>query len=76
MAIAAVLALELQIIAGAEDFSGKDNVLFLGRGINFPIALEGAFKGCILSSDLTHNGSVRQRAARSPHSARAVRGCA
>jgi glucosamine--fructose-6-phosphate aminotransferase (isomerizing) len=28
----------------AADFEGKNNCLYLGRGINFPIALEGALK--------------------------------
>ncbi|MFP5390015.1 MAG: glutamine--fructose-6-phosphate transaminase (isomerizing) [Gammaproteobacteria bacterium] len=44
VAISAVLALEPQIIAWAEDFARKDNALFLGRGIHYPIALEGALK--------------------------------
>ncbi len=44
VAIAAVLALEPQIIAWAEDFARKDNALFLGRGMHYPIALEGALK--------------------------------
>ncbi|SHH45053.1 glutamine--fructose-6-phosphate transaminase (isomerizing) [Massilia sp. CF038] len=44
VAIAAVLALEPQIIAWADDFARKDNALFLGRGIHYPIALEGALK--------------------------------
>ncbi len=43
-AIAAVLALEPQIIAWAEDFARKENTLFLGRGLHYPIALEGALK--------------------------------
>jgi glucosamine--fructose-6-phosphate aminotransferase (isomerizing) len=44
VAIASVLALEPQIIAWAEDFARKENALFLGRGIHYPIALEGALK--------------------------------
>ena len=44
VAIAAVLALEPQIIAWADDFARKENALFLGRGIHYPIALEGALK--------------------------------
>jgi glucosamine--fructose-6-phosphate aminotransferase (isomerizing) len=44
VAIAAVLALEPQIMAWADDFARKDNALFLGRGIHYPIALEGALK--------------------------------
>jgi glucosamine--fructose-6-phosphate aminotransferase (isomerizing) len=44
VALASVLALEPQIIAWAEDFARKDNALFLGRGLHYPIALEGALK--------------------------------
>lgn len=44
VAIAAVLALEPQIIAWADDFARKENALFLGRGMHYPIALEGALK--------------------------------
>lgn len=44
LAIAAVLALEPQIIAWAEAFARKENALFLGRGLHYPIALEGALK--------------------------------
>ena len=44
VAISAVLALEPQIIAWAEEFARKENALFLGRGIHYPIALEGALK--------------------------------
>jgi glutamine---fructose-6-phosphate transaminase (isomerizing) len=43
-ALAAVLALEPQIIAWAERFASKENALFLGRGLHYPIALEGALK--------------------------------
>jgi len=43
-AIAAVLALEPQIIAWADAFARKENALFLGRGLHYPIALEGALK--------------------------------
>ena len=43
-ALQAVLALEPQIIAWAEDFAKMDNALFLGRGLHYPIALEGALK--------------------------------
>lgn len=39
-----VLALEPQIIAWSEEFSCKENALFLGRGLHYPIALEGALK--------------------------------
>ena len=43
-ALQAVLALEPQVIAWAQDFAAKDNALFLGRGLHYPIALEGALK--------------------------------
>ncbi|MPQ59045.1 glutamine--fructose-6-phosphate transaminase (isomerizing) [Duganella sp. FT27W] len=44
VAIASVLALEPLIMAWAEDFARKENALFLGRGMHYPIALEGALK--------------------------------
>ena len=44
LAISSVLALEPQIIAWAEAFARKENALFLGRGLHYPIALEGALK--------------------------------
>jgi glucosamine--fructose-6-phosphate aminotransferase (isomerizing) len=43
-ALGAVLALEPHIIAWAERFAGKEHALFLGRGLHYPIALEGALK--------------------------------
>jgi len=43
-AIAAVLALEPQAIGWSERFARKEHALFLGRGLHFPIALEGALK--------------------------------
>ncbi|GAA4032822.1 glutamine--fructose-6-phosphate transaminase (isomerizing) [Actimicrobium antarcticum] len=43
-AIQSVLALEPQIIAWADAFARKENALFLGRGMHYPIALEGALK--------------------------------
>jgi glucosamine--fructose-6-phosphate aminotransferase (isomerizing) len=43
-AINAALALEPQIIAWSEAFAKCENALFLGRGLHFPIALEGALK--------------------------------
>ena len=43
-AVAAVLALEPQVIAWAAEFARKENALFLGRGMHYPIALEGALK--------------------------------
>ncbi|MGV2288605.1 glutamine--fructose-6-phosphate transaminase (isomerizing) [Trinickia sp. YCB016] len=43
-ALNSVLALEPQIIAWSEEFSRKENALFLGRGMHYPIALEGALK--------------------------------
>lgn len=44
VALASVLALEPQIIAWADAFARKENALFLGRGLHYPIALEGALK--------------------------------
>jgi glucosamine--fructose-6-phosphate aminotransferase (isomerizing) len=44
VALSSVLALEPQIIAWADEFARKENALFLGRGIHYPIALEGALK--------------------------------
>ena len=43
-ALQAVLALEPQIISWASDFARMENALFLGRGLHYPIALEGALK--------------------------------
>jgi glucosamine--fructose-6-phosphate aminotransferase (isomerizing) len=43
-ALQAVLALEPQIISWSEDFAMMENALFLGRGLHYPIALEGALK--------------------------------
>ena len=43
-ALQAVLALEPQVMAWAQDFAKMDNALFLGRGLHYPIALEGALK--------------------------------
>ncbi|HEY8069748.1 MAG TPA: glutamine--fructose-6-phosphate transaminase (isomerizing) [Burkholderiales bacterium] len=43
-AIAAALALEPQVIGWSERFARKENALFLGRGLHYPIALEGALK--------------------------------
>jgi len=43
-AIGSVLALEPQIMAWADRFAGKEDALFLGRGMHYPIALEGALK--------------------------------
>ena len=40
----AVMQLEPDIIKMAEDFDQKDHALFLGRGIHYPIAMEGALK--------------------------------
>ncbi|MNJ60663.1 Glutamine--fructose-6-phosphate aminotransferase [isomerizing] [compost metagenome] len=44
VAIGSVLALEPQIMAWADRFASKENALFLGRGMHYPIALEGALK--------------------------------
>ncbi len=43
-ALQAVLALEPQLIAWAQEFASKEDALFLGRGTHYPIALEGALK--------------------------------
>jgi len=43
-AIGAALALEPQLISWAERFARKEHALFLGRGLHYPIALEGALK--------------------------------
>jgi glucosamine--fructose-6-phosphate aminotransferase (isomerizing) len=43
-ALQAALALEPQVMAWAEQFARKQNALFLGRGLHYPIALEGALK--------------------------------
>ena len=42
--MSSVLALEPQIMTWAEKLATKRNALFLGRGIHYPIALEGALK--------------------------------
>ncbi|MBN3860084.1 glutamine--fructose-6-phosphate transaminase (isomerizing) [Neisseriaceae bacterium PsAf] len=42
--VQAALNLEPQITQWANLFSPKDNALFLGRGIHYPVALEGALK--------------------------------
>ncbi len=44
VALQAVLALEPQVIGWAEDFARMENALFLGRGVHYPVALEGALK--------------------------------
>jgi glutamine---fructose-6-phosphate transaminase (isomerizing) len=44
VALQSVLALEPQIISWADDFARMENALFLGRGLHYPIALEGALK--------------------------------
>ncbi len=38
------LKTETQIKAIAHEYAGKNNFLYLGRGVNFPVALEGALK--------------------------------
>ncbi|MFN0005276.1 MAG: glutamine--fructose-6-phosphate transaminase (isomerizing), partial [Burkholderiaceae bacterium] len=43
-ALQAVLSLEPQIMAWAQEFKVRENALFLGRGLHYPIALEGALK--------------------------------
>ncbi|MCE2661202.1 MAG: glutamine--fructose-6-phosphate transaminase (isomerizing) [Rubrivivax sp.] len=44
VAVQAVLALEPQVISWSEEFAKKENALFLGRGLHYPVALEGALK--------------------------------
>jgi glucosamine--fructose-6-phosphate aminotransferase (isomerizing) len=44
LGVQGVLALEPQIIAWSEEFAKKEHALFLGRGLHWPIALEGALK--------------------------------
>ncbi|MBI5269671.1 MAG: glutamine--fructose-6-phosphate transaminase (isomerizing) [Burkholderiales bacterium] len=44
VALQAVLALEPQVIGWAEACARTENALFLGRGLHYPIALEGALK--------------------------------
>ena len=44
LALQSVLALEPHILPWAEAFSQKDHALFLGRGMHYPVALEGALK--------------------------------
>ena len=44
VALQSVLALEPQIMAWSEEFARKENALFLGRGLHYPIAMEGALK--------------------------------
>ena len=44
IALSKVLELEPQICAWAARFAMKPNALFLGRGLHYPIALEGALK--------------------------------
>ena len=44
IALARVLEIEPQISAWAARFSMSQNALFLGRGLHYPIALEGALK--------------------------------
>jgi len=39
-----VLALEPQIIAWSERLTRRENILFLGRGMHYPVAMEGALK--------------------------------
>src|SRR5690606_10303447 len=44
VAVQSALALEPHIIAWAEAFARRENALFLGRGMHYPIAMEGALK--------------------------------
>ncbi|MEZ5615628.1 MAG: glutamine--fructose-6-phosphate transaminase (isomerizing) [Rhodocyclaceae bacterium] len=44
LAVGRVLELEKDIAEWARQFAGKQHALFLGRGLHYPIALEGALK--------------------------------
>jgi len=44
VAVQAVLALEPQVVAWSQAFASKEHALFLGRGLHYPVALEGALK--------------------------------
>jgi len=44
VALQAALALEPQVIAWAQGFAARQHALFLGRGLHYPVALEGALK--------------------------------
>ncbi|CAG0926474.1 MAG: Glutamine--fructose-6-phosphate aminotransferase [isomerizing] [Rhodocyclaceae bacterium] len=44
LAVGRVLELEKEIAGWAKLFAGKHHALFLGRGLHYPIALEGALK--------------------------------
>ena len=44
LAVGRVLELEPQIARWAQAFAAKQHALFLGRGLHYPIALEGALK--------------------------------
>jgi len=44
VAVRRVLALEAEIAAWATAFADKSHALFLGRGVHWPIAMEGALK--------------------------------
>ncbi len=43
-ALQQVLTLEPEVMKWAKRFSGKQHALFLGRGMHYPIAMEGALK--------------------------------
>jgi len=43
-ALQVVLQVEERVVSWAQRFAGKQHALFLGRGIHYPIALEGALK--------------------------------
>jgi len=42
--VARTLELEPQVKKVAEEYAGVGNALYLGRGVNYPVALEGALK--------------------------------
>ncbi len=43
-ALSAILSIEPQVKLWGQRFAGKQHALFLGRGIHYPIAMEGALK--------------------------------
>jgi glucosamine--fructose-6-phosphate aminotransferase (isomerizing) len=44
LALTRILDLESRIVAWSQRFAEKEHALFLGRGIHYPIAMEGALK--------------------------------
>ena len=66
-AMEAVLAVEPQVRGWARRFQAKQHALFLGRGVHFPIAMEGALKLKEISyihAEAYAAGRIEARAAR------------